>query len=335
MTTLENIQNAEKRMRQYIDHCIIRTPTVYCSVLSSSLQERLGRKVSVYFKCEHLQPVGSFKIRGALNFALCLPLEVRSRGLITHSSGNHGIAVAAVGRLLSVPVVVVVPRDTSAMKVHRIRGYGADVVFSESSLESRKLVTEAVLNERGLTLVPPFDHDWIMNGQGTIGLEIMEDLPNTDAVIAAVGGCGMISGVIRAVKGLKPDIKVFGAEPLAVNDTWASIHAGRRVGPTSPSQNTICEALRVSPPGELCWEIVSKELDGVFLVPDEQTVAAMKYIGENLKQITEPSGACAGALLFSDEFISILRQNNNLCTIVVVICGGNIELSHFADIISG
>ncbi len=330
---VDDIRAAAERLKPYNGKVFLRTPTIYSKPTSDYLESRVGRSVAVYFKCEHIQPVGSFKIRGALNFALSLSDEVRQRGIITHSSGNHGIAVAAVGEMLNIPVVVITPKDTTSGKVKRIRTYGADIVFCEPGLESREITTKQVSNERHMTIVPPFDHVWTMAGQGTIGLEILEDVPDADVVVAAVGGCGMISGITVAIKALNPSIKVYGAEPVAVNDTWASLRVGRRVGPTNPRQTTICDALRISPPGVACWEIVSRHVDGVLLVSDDQTVEAMKFLAVNMKQVTEPSGACATGLLFTTEFSDMLRADHSISKIVVIICGGNIELEHFVETI--
>lgn len=297
------------------------------------ISERVGRAIEIRFKADHLQPIGSFKIRGALNFALSLDDETRGRGLVTHSSGNHGAAVAQAGQFLGVPVAVVCPNDAPKDKVARMKYYGAEIVYCEPTMESRLATCESVVKERGMTEIPPFNHVRTINGQGTLGLEILSQCPEVDAIVVAVGGCGLISGIIVSSKGLKPGVKVFGAEPSALDDTAASLKEGRRRGPTNPAATSICDALRVSPPGAICWDIISTGCDGVFTVEDSATLEAMRLIMLELKQVTEPSGSVATAALFSNEFIDMLRKDSNISRIVVVICGANIGLDSLKEYI--
>jgi threonine dehydratase len=202
---------------------------------------------------------------------------------------------------------------------------GAEIVFCDPTMESRIQTCSEIVSSRDMTEVPPFNHVWTMSGQGTIALEVASQVDSLDAYLVAVGGCGLISGIIVAAKALNPRVKVFGAEPTALDDTAASLREGVRRGPTDPTATSICDALRVTT-GPLCWEIVSKGCDGVFTVSDDRTIDAMRLLMTELKQVTEPSGAVATAALFTPEFIDILKNDASINSICVVICGGNIGI---------
>jgi threonine dehydratase len=333
MTTLAEIQRARERITSTVPRICLKTPVIESMNFNSMISMKVGRDIRVVFKCEHLQPVGSFKVRGALNFALSLESEILARGLVTHSSGNHGAAVAMVGQLLRVPVKVVVPSNAPCDKIELIHQYGAEIIYCEPTLEDRVRVCRMIVNDSGMSEIPPFNHNWTMNGQGTLALEFIEDVPSIDTLVVAVGGCGMISGVLTAAKGQNASLKVFGAEPTEADDTSASLKAGYRRGPTDPTAQSICDALRVSPPGELCWEIISGRIDGVFTAKNEETVEAMRIIMRELKQIVEPSGAIATAVILGDDFCSMLKQDDTIKTIGVVLCGGNIDLEYMKKLI--
>jgi threonine dehydratase len=177
-----------------------------------------------------------------------------------------------------------------------------------------------------MTEIPPFNHEWTISGQGTLALEILDQVSEFDACVVSVGGCGLISGVITALKSSLPQVHVFGAEPSALDDTYASLKAGYRRGPTDPNATSICDALRVSPPGELCWDILVSGCDEVITVSDTQTIKALKVIMRDLKQIVEPSGAVALAAVLSETFISRLKSNPQITRIVVVLCGSNVAI---------
>ena len=329
---LESIREARARIRASGGDICIETPILRSSRIDCLLSDRVGRTMEVVFKADHLQPVGAFKIRGALNFALSLDQATLSKGLTTHSSGNHGSAVAQVGQFLGVPVVVVCPRNAPTDKVDRMKYYGAEIVFCEPTLESRVQECEKIVRERRMTEIPPFNHIMTMAGQGTMALEISDQVKDLDAYIVAVGGCGLMSGIIVAAKSLTPEARIFGAEPRAVDDLAASLREGKRRGPTDPGATTICDALRV-PVGPLCFEVVSRGCDGVFIVDDSETQAAMRMMIKELKQVTEPSGAVATAALFSDECVAMLRGTPSIKKICVVICGGNISIETLKDLI--
>lgn len=333
MVSLEDIRKAQQRINERGKDLCYETPILHSSRIDRLISEKVSRTIDIRFKADHLQPIGSFKIRGALNFALSLDDDTRARGLVTHSSGNHGAAVAQAGQFLGVPVAVVCPKDAPTDKVARMAYYGAEIISCEPTMASRVATCESVMNERGMTEIPPFNHVRTINGQGTLGLEILTQCPDVDAIVVAVGGCGLISGIIVSAKGVKPGVKVFGAEPSALDDTAASLREGNRRGPTNPAATSICDALRVSPPGSICWDIVSTGCDGVFTVDDSATLEAMRLVMLELKQVTEPSGSVATAALFSDEFIEMLRRDQSISQIVVVICGANIGLDSLKEYI--
>ena len=323
--TIESIIAAKERIRSCGTDLCFESPILRSPKLDRLISKQVNRDVKIYFKADHLQPVGAFKIRGALNFALSLDSETRSKGLVTHSSGNHGAAVAQAGQFLSVPVVVVCPENAPRDKVERMRYYGAEIVFCEPSMESRIAGCSRIVNERGMTEIPPFNHPWTMSGQGTMALEVHDQIGDVDAFLVAVGGCGLISGTIVAAKAKHPRVKVYGAEPSALDDTAASLKDGSLRGPSDPSQTSICDALRVGT-GSLCWEYVSRGCDGVLTVSDSATIEAMRVLIRELKQVTEPSGAVATAALLSPEFSDILVRDTSISRICVVICGGNIGI---------
>ena len=328
---LASILEAHQRLKL---HSICQnTPIISSDVINDTISEAVGRLISVNFKCEHLQTVGSFKIRGALNFALSLPVSELRKGLITHSSGNHGAAVACVGKYMGVPVAVVIPRDAPIGKIERIRKYGATIHMCEPTLQDRQAMCSFIANDSGMTEVPPFDHDWIMAGQGTQAIEIIESVNNVDAIVVAVGGGGMLSGILTAVKEFNSSIKVFGIEPENANSTCASLQEKVRRGPTTAGLTTVCDALRVFPPGKRCWEIISQRCDGVFTVDDDSVIWALKLCLTELKQLVEPSGSCALAGVLSDEFLRLLRDNISIKNIVVVLCGGNTEIEFLRNVL--
>jgi threonine dehydratase len=234
---------------------------------------------------------------------------------------------------LGIRAIIVVPKDAPSAKLDLIRGFGAELAYSEPNLESRESVCEELSQKYGLAVVPPFNHEWTMAGQGTILADVLEELPELDAILVAVGGCGMISGISTLAKSAARHIHVYGVEPEAVDDTVLSLSCGYRRHPTDTTASTICDALRVSPPGELCFPIVQKYVDEVFTVSDAQVIQAMKLHWDHLGQKTEPSGACATAGLLSEKFLAILKCNPSIQRVCIVICGGNIEDKIFHDLV--
>ena len=274
MLSYNDILSAKNRIEN--SDCVIQSETRSFTSIDSALGKKVGRPVNVVFKCDQDQTVGSFKIRGALNFVLQGGPEGIERGFVTHSSGNHGLAVAHAARFVGAKAVVVVPRGSPAEKIDNIKIAGAELVVCEPTLESRQSTCAQICLQRNMIEIPPFNHIQTMAGQGTLGLEIAEQVPDADVVVAAVGGCGMIAGVSTALKTINPNITIIGAEPSAVDDSFQSLKNGKLCGPSDPSRTTICDALRVNPPGPLCFEIVQKFVSQIIPVEDEEVIDAVQ-----------------------------------------------------------
>jgi threonine dehydratase len=290
-----------------------RTPVM----TSSTLDELAGRRL--FFKCEQFQKVGAFKFRGALNAVLCLD-EIQARhGVVTHSSGNHAQALALAARLRGIPAFIVMPRTAPAAKQRATAGYGGQVVLCEPTVADREATAARVQAETGATPIPPYDHPPIIAGQGTIALELVEQVPDLDAIVAPVGGGGMISGIAIAARGLDPDLRVFAAEPVGADDAARSKAAGRLIPQTAP--DTICDGLLTSL-GDHTWPVVRDLVEEVVTVDDDATGAAMRLVWERMKLVIEPSAATSVAAVLSDRF----RALTGLDRVAVVLSGGNLDL---------
>ena len=277
--TLDMILEAQERIAPYI----VKTPLLRLQ----NLDPFLG--CQVYVKAECMQVTGAFKLRGALNKILSLSPEELSCGVVAASSGNHGRAVAHCAKMLGTSAVIVMPRTAPALKIENIRALGAEVVLCDASERFR--VAEEIRAERGATMVPPFNDEKIMAGQGTAGIEIIEQCPALDTVIVPVSGGGLLSGVSTAVKGLAPQVRVFGAEPAALPRYSASLEAGRPV--TVERHSSVADALVADTPGSLCFPQVQSYADGVFPVEDSFLLRGMKLLLLEGKVLAEPS-SCIG-----------------------------------------
>lgn len=280
----------------------------------------------LWLKPESLQPVGSFKIRGAYHAIAALPAEIRARGVITHSSGNHGQAVAYAASRLAIPAVVVIPRVAPAVKVDAVRRLGADVVLVDTA--ERSDTAEKLAAERGLTLIPPFDHPDVIAGQGTVGLEIVTDLPAVDVVLVPVGGGGLASGVSAAVKAIRPQAAVYGVEPALAPDARDSLAAGRIV-PYSDEQRyaTIADGMRTQL-SELTLAHLRANLDGIVTVTEDEIRAAVGGLAHDANLVSEPSGATTvAAYRFHAAGLPAGRT-------VAVISGGNLDATLFAELVA-
>ena len=277
----------------------------------------------LHLKCENLQPVGAFKIRGASNMIARIPPVERARGVLTYSSGNHGQAVAYAARALGIPAVIVMPTTAPAVKVQGARELGAEIIFEGTTTLHRKARAEQEQASRGLVMVPPFDHEWIIEGQGTAGLEIVDDLPDVGTVVVQVGGGGLISGVSAAVKGLKPGARVVGVEPAGAPKMSASLAAGHPI--TLEKTESIADGLLAVRPGDLTFAYAQRFVDDIVQVGDEAIVRAMRWLFDRAHLVAEPSGAAAVAAVFE-----------GLVTgpepVVAIISGGNIALETFAEL---
>jgi threo-3-hydroxy-L-aspartate ammonia-lyase len=307
MVSFADIAVAHERIRGQAK----RTP-----VLTSATVDALtGAKV--FFKCENFQRMGAFKFRGAYNALSQLDDEKKRQGVVAFSSGNHAQAVALAGRILGIRTVIVMPQDAPRVKLEATRGYGAEVV-QYSKHEDRETLAVRLARERGLTLVPPFDHEHIIAGQGTAAKELVEDAGPLDALIVPCGGGGLISGCSIAAKHLAPKCRVIGVEPAAGDDATQSFAQKKLV--TIPVPDTIADGARTPSLGELTFPIVLRYVDAMLTVTDEELVRAMFFLWERMKIVVEPTGALAFTALFTEKF-SLKGKR-----IGVVLSGGNVDL---------
>ena len=288
------------------------------AAVRTPLQEALR---GIGLKCEHLQPMGAFKIRGAYNFLAQLSPEARASGVITYSSGNHGQAVALAAERLGMKAVVVMPETAPRVKVDGVRRYGGEVIVAGTTSTDRKTRAEAEAAARGLTIVPPFDHPWIIAGAGTCGLEILEQRPDVAAVYVPVGGGGLISGVAAAVRQARPGVRVIGVEPAGAAKMGASRAAGHPV--TLARTSSIADGLLPVRPGDLTFAHVEAFVDDLVTVGEEAIVAAIRWLHREAGIVAEPSGAVSVAALLQGES-AILPGT------VAVISGGNISAEDHA-----
>ncbi|HTU88638.1 MAG TPA: pyridoxal-phosphate dependent enzyme [Gemmataceae bacterium] len=290
-----------------------RTPVLTCAML-----DRMAGR-SLFFKCEQLQKAGAFKFRGACNAVMRLAPEAAARGVVTHSSGNHAQALALAAKMRGIPAHIVMPRNASPVKRRAVEEYGGRVVECEPTLAARETTAAAVLAETAATLVPPYNHTDVIAGQGTAALELLEQAPRLDAVVAPVGGGGLLAGVTIAAKAIAPDVRIFAAEPAGADDAARSKAAGVLVPQTAP--RTIADGLLTSL-GDLTWPVLRDRVERVVTVTEEEIVAAMRLAWERGKLLIEPSSAVAVAAVLCDSF----RALEGLQRVGVVLSGGNVNL---------
>ena len=277
-----------------------------------------------FLKAESLQPIGAFKIRGAYVAVASLPAAERARGVITYSSGNHAQGVARAARLLGAPAVVVMPSDAPALKRARVEADGAEVVIVGTSSEERQQVAERIAAERGLAIIPPFDDDRIIAGQGTVGLEIAEELPDLGAVLIPIGGGGLASGVAVAIRALVPSARILGVEPELAADARDSLREGRIVRwPPEDASRTIADGTRTTAIGQRNFAHLSRLLDGIVTVSEAEIAASVRLAAEESRVVVEPSGALSvAALAFRSAEAGIYGIDG---PIVAVVSGGNVD----------
>ena len=314
LTTLDAIRAAAERIRP-----IARTtPLVDVSAAA-------GRPF--HLKCESLQPGGAFKIRGAYNMVAQLTPAERAAGVITYSSGNHGQAMALAARSLGAPAVVVMPTTAPRIKADGARAFGAEVIFAGTTSADRRARAEAEAAARGLIMVPPFDHEWIIAGQGTAGLEILEQRPDVAAVLVPIGGGGLVAGVAAALKQLRPDVKVIGVEPAGAAAMKASVDAGHPV--TLPKTESIADGLMPVRPGDLTFAHVQKFVDRVITVEDDDIASAVLWIFVNAKLVAEPSGAATTAAVLGGALDAAVSIDG---PVVAIVSGGNMAMDRLAEL---
>lgn len=308
MTSLEDLRAAAGRVRPFAR----RTPVL-------DLSDAAGR--SLMLKCEHHQPAGAFKIRGASNAIAALPPDVVTRGVVTYSSGNHGQAVALAAHRLGVPAVIVMPTTAPQIKIDGVKRYGGEVILEGTTTVDRKRRAEAEVAARGLTMIPPFDDALVIAGQGTCGLEILEQVPDVAAIVVPVGGGGLLSGVAAAVKLTKPSVKVIGVEPAGAAKMSASLKAGHPV--TLDKTSSIADGLMPVRPGDLTFAHTRKFVDAVITVDDAQIAKAALWLFYEGKQVVEPSGAATTAAVLNGLIDAISPPSAG--PVVVIVSGGNVS----------
>jgi len=316
MLTIDMINAARDRIASRIH----RTP-----VVTSRLFNDVAGK-QVFFKCENLQRAGAFKIRGATNKIQSLTEEEKRRGIVAFSSGNHAQAVALAGKEAGVRVVVAMPDDAPKAKVAATRDYGAEIIFYDRHKEDREKFALDLAERELLVMVPPYDDELIMAGQATCGLELLEDVPDLDCLLAPCSGGGLFAGIALAAKEVKPDIKLFPVEPDTADDTKQSFDKGERV--SIPPPPTIADGLRVQVPGRLTFPIVQKLAEDVLTVSDEEILATIKFMLFRMKLLVEPSGVAAAAAVMFQKLPADVKK------IGVILSGGNIDTSVLASLIA-
>ncbi|MFJ8778272.1 threo-3-hydroxy-L-aspartate ammonia-lyase [Streptomyces sp. NPDC102476] len=315
--TLDDVRDAATRLKG-VTH---RTPVLR----SRTLDALVGAEVSL--KCENFQRVGAFKFRGAYNAASRLTPEQLARGIAAYSSGNHAQAVALAARELGTTAVIVMPEDAPPSKRAATEGYGAEVVTYDRYTGDREAIAEALAAERGLALIPPYEHPHVMAGQGTAALELLEETGELGALLTPVGGGGLMAGSATAAKGVHPGIRMVGVEPEAGDDTKRSLEAGRRVSIAVPK--TIADGQALHTPGELTFSVNRRLVDEIVLVSDDEIRDAMRFAFERLKIVVEPSGATPLAALLSGRMSALPDR------IGVIVSGGNVDAERFARLCAG
>ena len=307
--SIDDVRTAAERIRG-VGH---RTPVL----TSKTLDQMAGRKL--FFKCENFQKVGAFKFRGGWNAVSMLSDKEAERGVCTHSSGNHAQAVAYSAQKRGIPAYIVMPNNSPDVKLNAVKGYGANVTLCEPTLEARRTTLEGIAEDTGAAVIHPFNNANVIAGQGTAALELIEDIGELDAMIAPIGGGGLMSGTCITTRSLLPDAKLFGAEPKGADDAYRSLKEGKLLPQEDP--RTICDGLLTSM-GENTWNILKDHLDAIYTVSDEDVVQSMRLIWERMKIIIEPSCATPVAVVMSSEF----KQLENIEKVGIILTGGNVDL---------
>ncbi len=312
--TFETICAAAERIKPIAK----RTPVM----TSASFDAEAG--VHAFFKCENLQKGGAFKIRGASNFIFSIPQEQLSKGVVAHSSGNHAQAVAIAAQFAGIPATLVMPEDAPRSKLEGTRARGAKIVTYNRFSDTREAISERIAKETGATMVPPYDHPWTIAGQATAAKELIEEVPDLDAIAVCVGGGGLCSGSSISAHHLRPQIRMFGIEPELANDTYLSFAAGKRVKIETPP--TIADGLRSVMPGQLTFPILRKHLEQMLVVSEDEIRATVKFMMMRLKIVLEPSGAVSAAPVLFRKLPPGIRR------VGVILSGGNIDFEQLANL---
>jgi threonine dehydratase len=304
---LATILAAHERIQPHIHRTLVLT--------SERLDKSCG--ASLFFKCENFQKIGAFKARGATNAVFALDDATARHGVATHSSGNHGAAVARAARLRGVPAHIVMPSNSAKVKIRAIEGYGAQVVFCEPTENAREVTCAEVIKKTGATLIHSFENEHVIAGQGTAAVELLEDVPELDVIICPVGGGGLLSGTAIAAKSMRPQIQVIAVEPANADDAAQSFRAGRRL--VTEKKFTIADGLRTNI-GERTFPIIQRYVDDIVTVSEEAIVSAMRTIWETMKIVIEPSAAVPYAAVIENKIVIEGKR------VGIILTGGNIDL---------
>jgi threonine dehydratase len=295
-----------------------RTPVL----TSKTLNRETGKRI--FLKCENFQVGGAFKFRGAANFVFSLTPDELTRGVLAYSSGNHAQAVALAAARAGTKATVVMPSDAPRAKAAATAGAGATIVSYDRLTEDREAICQALATETGSAVIPPYNHPLVIAGQGTAAMELLEEVPELDAIVACTGGGGLLGGCCVAAKAMHPGIRMFGAEPELASDVWQSLQKGERV--TIPPSPTIADGLRTPSPGTLTFPILQQHVEQIALITEEEIVATVRFALERLKIVVEPSGAVGiAAALFG-------KLPADVSTVGIIISGGNVDLDQLAEI---
>ncbi|HFI1943977.1 TPA: threo-3-hydroxy-L-aspartate ammonia-lyase [Yersinia enterocolitica] len=301
---------------QRITGVALKTPVL----TSSTANEQTGAQL--FFKCENFQHMGAFKFRGAYNALVKLSSQQQAKGVIAFSSGNHAQAIALSARKLGIRAVIVMPKDSPAVKIAATRGYGGEVVLYDRYLEDREAISNKLAQEQGLTLIPPYDYPDVMAGQGTAAKELFEEVGELDVLLVPLGGGGLLSGCATVAKALYPNCQVIGVEPAAGNDGQQSFRSGKIVKIETPV--TIADGAQTPALGHYTFPVIQERVDNILTATDDQLISAMKFFTSRMKIVVEPTGCLGAAVAFGDQLD--LRGKR----VGVIISGGNVDLARLA-----
>lgn len=314
--TIDDIRKAASRIDSYIDH----TPIMTCATLNNITHTNL------FFKCENFQKTGTFKFRGACNAVFALKNEVATLGVATHSSGNHGQALALAARIRGIPAYIVMPENSPRVKKQAVQDYGAEIIFCKPGITAREKALKEVINKTGATFIPPYDNEYVIAGQGTCALEFIADIHHDlDMLITPIGGGGLISGTSIVISALKPTIKVIGAEPLQANDAYLAFQQ-KKLLPHTNHQHSICDGLLV-PLGKITAPIIFENVYNIFTATEENILKATEYIWERMKLVVEPSAAITLAIILENP------QQFEEKSIGLILSGGNVDIKAIAKLL--
>ena len=316
LPTHEDVLAAAKRLLGQAH----RTP-----VLRSATADR-QLKAELFFKCENFQRMGAFKFRGAFNAISQFDERQRKAGVITFSSGNHAQAVALSARILGIPATILMPLDAPQAKIAATRGYGGEVILFDRYQQDREALGAQLAAERGLTLIPPYDHPHVMAGQGTAALELIQEVGPLDVLLVPCGGGGLLSGSALAVRALAPKCKLYGVEPEAGNDGQQSLRKGEIVHIATP--NTIADGAQTQHLGRFTFEVIRRDVDDILTATDPQLIEAMKFFAERMKIVVEPTG-CLGFAAACHAGLPLEGKR-----VGVILSGGNVDLARFANLVA-